>query len=78
MNPVIDNTAMLPGGVANITIPVDQLPAIQEAIIGTSVQGMIIFFAIGVLVGAVIAVLYMKLLNDAAAAREKEPEMENE
>ena len=72
MNPVIENPVILPDGVANVTIPVDQLPAIQEAIIHTSTQGMLIFFTIGVLVGAVIAVLYMKLISNAAAAREKE------
>ena len=68
----------LPENPGNITIPVDQLPAIQQAIIGTSVQGMLIFFLIGVAVGAVIVFLYMKLLQHAAAAREKEPKDKEE
>ena len=68
MNPIDNNPVMLPDGVANITIPVDQLAAVQTAIIQTSVQGMIMFFLIGVAVGAVIAVLYMTLLKNAAAS----------
>lgn len=75
---IINNIPALPDGVANVSIPVDQLPAIQEAIIGTSVQGMLMFFFIGVAVGAVIVFLYMKLIQNAAASREKEQEEADE
>lgn len=78
MNPIVENSVVLPNGVVNVTIPVDQLPAIQSAIIQTSTQGMIIFFLIGVVVGAVIAVLYMKLLKHADASREKNQDNPNE
>ncbi len=62
---VIENIPALSEGVKNITIPVDQIPNIQTAIINAGVQGMIIFFFIGVGITAGFCYLYFLIWKKA-------------
>ena len=55
----------MPENVGNITIPVDQIPAIQTAIINAGVRAEIIFFFIGVVMTAIFAYLYFRLWKNA-------------
>ncbi len=61
----IDNSRVLSEGVQNITIPVDQIPNIQTAIINAGVQGMILFFFIGVGIAVGFCYLYFLMWKKA-------------
>ena len=63
----------LPETAGNITIPLNQIPAIQAAIINAGVQAEITFFFIGVGVTAVFAYLYFRLWTHSKKTDE-EPE----
>lgn len=61
----IDNNPALSEGIKNITIPVDQIPNIQTAIINAGVQGMIVFFFLGVGITAGFCYLYFLMWKKA-------------
>lgn len=50
----------------NISIPVDQLPAIQTAIIQTSAEAAVLFFFIGLGIGIGFSYLYFRIWKKAA------------
>lgn len=75
----IDFTDALPTGQANITIPVDQIPSIQAAIINTSAEAAVIFFFIGLGLALVFAYLYFRLwkrLDDSNGIRISREDLE--
>jgi hypothetical protein len=61
----INNTINLPDTVATITIPVKDIPAIQTAIISTSIQGAIEFFIIGLVLAFGFSYFYFLIWKKA-------------
>lgn len=54
------NPAFIGDVAPNITIPVTAIGSIQESIISASVQGEMIFFITGIIVGLVVMYLYCR------------------
>jgi hypothetical protein len=60
----------------NISIPVDQLPAIQASIISTSAEAAVLFFFIGLGMGIGFSYLYFRIWKKACIVEPEEEKKE--